>query len=135
MGDLLGILVAFVGIYLGNLFKNPYYDGIASMLIGIILLIISILLVNESKSLLMGESINKKILKEIIALAETDIAVVKVKKHLSMYLAPEEVVLQMFTVFKKNLTTHEIAEAIQRVSKLIQERFPRIKQLFIEPVE
>jgi len=135
MGDLLGILVAFVGIYLGHLFKNPYYDGIASMLIGIILIIISILLVNESKSLLMGESINKKILKEIIELTETDIAVVKVKKHLSMYLAPEEVVLQMFTVFKKNLTTHQIAEAIQRVTNLIKERFPRVKQLFIEPVE
>jgi divalent metal cation (Fe/Co/Zn/Cd) transporter len=51
-----------------------------------------------------------------------------------MYMAPEEVVLQLITVFHKDLKTQEIAEAIQRVIKHIQEKFPRVKQIFIEPV-
>jgi uncharacterized membrane protein len=50
-----------------------------------------------------------------------------------MYMAPEEVVLQLIAVFKKDLTTQQITEAIQRISKTIQERFPRIGQIFIEP--
>ena len=54
VGDMLGIGVAFLGVFLGQLFHNPHYDGIASMMIGIIMIAISLLLVRESKSLLMG---------------------------------------------------------------------------------
>jgi hypothetical protein len=51
-----------------------------------------------------------------------------------MYLAPEEVVLQLVTVFRQDLTTREITESIQRVTTIIQKEFPRVKQIFIEPV-
>lgn len=133
MGDILGIVIAFLGIFLGHLFKNPYYDGIASMLIGIILVIISLLLVQESKSLLLGEPIGKKTLKEIVTMIEADDAIIKVKKNFSTYMAPEEVVLQLIAVFKKDLTTSEITKAIERISANTMKNFPRIKQIFIEP--
>ncbi|MDB5007968.1 MAG: ferrous iron efflux protein [Mucilaginibacter sp.] len=134
VGDLMGLAVAFAGVFLGRLFNNPYYDGIASMIIGAILLVISGLLLRESKSLLMGETTSRKTLRKIVLLTEADGAVLKVKKHFSMYMAPEEVLLQLNTVFKDNLTTQQITEAIERISKTIQEEFPRIKQIFIEPV-
>ncbi|HEY5465228.1 MAG TPA: cation diffusion facilitator family transporter [Hanamia sp.] len=133
LGDLIGLLIAFFGIYLGHRFQNHYYDGIASMLIGIFLIIISLLLVRESGSLLMGEAISKKTLRKIIALTETDPAIEKVKFQFSMYLAPEEVVLQLIATFKKEMNTQQITEAIQRIIMSIQEKFPRIKQIFIEP--
>jgi cation diffusion facilitator family transporter len=133
-GDLLGLLVAFLGIWLGRLWHNPYYDGIASMLIGLILISISGLLVRESKSLLMGETTSRKILRRIVALTEADVSVIKVKKHFSMYLAPEEVLLQLNTVFKDELNTRQITDAIERITQAIQKEFPRIKQIFIEPV-
>jgi divalent metal cation (Fe/Co/Zn/Cd) transporter len=75
----------------------------------------------------------KKTIREIIALTEADPSIVKVKRHFSMYMSPEEVVLQMIAVFKKDLTTQEITEAIKRIIKVIQEKFPRMKQIFIEP--
>ena len=133
IGDLIGLFIAFLGVFLGHLFHNLYYDGIASMVIGIFLIGVSILLVRESRSLLMGESVSRKTIREIIALTEADPSIVKVQKHFSMYMAPEEVVLQMIAVFKKDLTTQEITEAIKRIIKIIQEKFPRIKQIFIEP--
>jgi divalent metal cation (Fe/Co/Zn/Cd) transporter len=73
-------------------------------------------------------------LRNIIAVAESDPSIVKVKRHFSMYLTPDEVVLQLIAVFKNDLKTQEIAEAIQRVIKHIQQKFPRVKQIFIEPV-
>jgi cation diffusion facilitator family transporter len=133
IGDLIGLLIAFLGVFLGHLLHNPYYDGIASMAIGIFLIGVSILLVRESRSLLMGESVSKKTIREIILLTEADPSIIKVKQHFSMYLSPEEVVLQMIAVFKKDLTTREITEAIKRIIKIIQEKFPRMKQIFIEP--
>ncbi|HEY4324933.1 MAG TPA: cation diffusion facilitator family transporter [Mucilaginibacter sp.] len=134
VGDILGLIVAFFGVYLGRLFHNPYYDGIASMIIGLILISISGLLVRESKSLLMGETTSRKTIRRIVKLTEADEAVSKVKKHRSTYMAPEEILLQLNTVFKDNLTTRQITDAIERITKAIQTEFPKIKQIFIEPV-
>jgi cation diffusion facilitator family transporter len=133
IGDLIGLFIAFVGVLLGHLLHNPYYDGIASMVIGVFLIGISVLLVRESRSLLMGETIHKKTLQEIIALTEADPSIVKVKRHFSMYMSPEEVILQLIAVFKKDLTTQQITDAIKRIIKNIQDKHPRIKQIFIEP--
>jgi cation diffusion facilitator family transporter len=134
LGDMLGLVIAFLGVYLGHLFHNPYYDGIASMAIGAMMIAISMLLVRESKSLLMGETPSRKTIRKIVALARADEAVIKVRKHYSMYLAPEEIILQLNTVFKPDLNTRQITDAIERITKTIQAEFPRIKQIFIEPV-
>jgi cation diffusion facilitator family transporter len=133
-GDLIGLFIAFLGVFLGRLLHNPYYDGVASMLIGLVLIIISAFLVRESKSLLMGEPTSRKTLRKVIALAESDGAVVKVKKHFSTYMAPEEILLQLNTVFKDDLTTQQITDAIERITQRIKKEFPRMKQIFIEPV-
>ncbi|MDR3697505.1 cation diffusion facilitator family transporter [Mucilaginibacter sp.] len=133
-GDVAGLVIAFAGIFIGRYFHNPHIDGVASMAIGIMLIVISFILVKESKSLLMGETTSRKTLRRIVALTESDRSVVKVKKHFSMYLAPEEVILQLNTVFKDDLTTHQITDAIERITKTIKKEFPRIKQIFIEPV-
>ena len=133
-GDLLGLIIAFLGVFLGHLFNNHYFDGIASMIIGVILIIISLILARESKSLLMGETTSRKTLRRIVVIAEGDISVIKVKKHFSMYLSPEEVILQLNTVFDDNLTTVQITDAIDRIVNNIKKEFPRIKQIFIEPV-
>lgn len=134
VGDILGLVIAFIGIYLGRLFHNQYYDGVASMGIGVMMICISALLVRESKSLLMGETIGRKTLWKIVSIAEADESIIKVKRPRSMYLAPEEVLLQLNTVFRDNLTTRQITDAISRITKNIQAEFPKIKQIFIEPV-
>jgi cation diffusion facilitator family transporter len=134
IGDLIGLTIAFLGIFLGRLMHNQYYDGIASMLIGFILIVISAFLIRESKSLLMGETISRKHLKKIIALVESNTDVVKVKKHFSIYRSPDDILLQLNAVFKENLTTHQITDAIESITKTIQSQYPLIKQLFIEPV-
>ena len=45
-----------------------------------------------------------------------------------------EVLRDINAVFKPGLTTHEITDAIERIIKAIQQEFPKIKQIFIEPV-
>ena len=132
-GELVGLIIAFLGVFLGHIFHNKYYDGIASMAIAVVLIIISVVLVMESKSLLIGESINRKAIREILSLTRSDPSIINVKKHFSIYMAPDEILLQLITEFKKDLSTGEITEAIERIIKLIKEKFPRIKQIFIEP--
>jgi cation diffusion facilitator family transporter len=131
--DLLGLSVAFLGVFLGHIFKNPYFDGAASIIIGVILTTISLLLARESRSLLMGESADPKILQDVIAITEEDKTVVKVTRPLSMYMAPEEIFMFFTVAFSKDLSTSEITTAIERIRRKIQKKFPVIKRIFIEP--
>lgn len=134
LGDMICLAIAFTGIWLGHIFNNSYYDGGASVLIGVILILISLLLVRESRSLLMGETVRKATVNEIAAITESDPSIVKVKKQLSVYLSPEEIVLQMTAVFRQDLTTSQITDSITNIIQAIQQKFPFIKQIFIEPV-
>ncbi|HEY2726023.1 MAG TPA: cation diffusion facilitator family transporter [Parafilimonas sp.] len=132
---LLGVLVAFVGVFIDERYKTGYADGIASVIIGAILIAVSVLLVKESRSLLMGEPASKKTLHEIMKIAEGDSSVIKVLRHYSMYMAPEEVVLQLSVAFKNNVSAKQLTAAINQIEEKIKKRFPRIKQIFIQPDE
>ena len=77
-GDVLGVAVALAGVYFGYKYQNPYYDGIASIIIGMILTAISFLLARESRSLLMGESVDESIVDAVIKISEKDEAIEKV---------------------------------------------------------
>jgi cation diffusion facilitator family transporter len=133
VADLLGLAVAFLGVFLGHLYNNPYLDGIASIIIGLILAGVAMLLARESRSLLMGESADKKVLESVIRIAECDSLVVKVKRSLSMYMAPEEIVLVLITVFDKNSSTVGITDAMERIREKIKQKHPSITQIFIQP--
>ena len=58
---LLGILIAFLGIFSAHYYHNPRFDGVASMLIGATLVAVSIVLASECKGLLLGESVDPSI--------------------------------------------------------------------------
>ena len=132
--DLLGLLVAFLGVYLGHQFNNPYFDGIASIMIGVILTAVSLLLTRESRSLLMGESVDENILKRVAVITEADKSVAKViATPLSMYMGPEEIILLMPIVFHADVTASEVTESIDRIRSVIQAEFPSITKIFIQP--
>jgi len=131
--DVIGLIVAFLGVYLGHTLKNPYLDGVASIIIGLLLTSVSLLLAKESRSLLMGESAEKEILDSVTKIAENDYAVSKVVRPLSMYMAPEEIILLLKVNFDKDRSALDVTQAIQRIKENIQKDFPNIKQLYIEP--
>ena len=131
--DVLGLIVAFLGVYLGHELQNPYFDGIASILIGFILTAVSLLLARESRSLLMGESADPALLASVVKLTSEDPAVTGVKRPLSMYMAPEEIILLLDVEFNAGSYASEVSQAIIRIRNNIYQNFPLIKQVYIEP--
>ncbi len=130
--DVLGLMVAFAGVYLGHQFNNPYYDGIASIVIGVLLTAISIILTRESRSLLMGETASPHLLQQVIAIAEKNDAVVKVDQQLSMVMAPDEVLLVLKVKFRDDISGGGVVAASHAIRQRIQEAQPCFKQIFIE---
>lgn len=133
--DVIGILIAFTGILIGQLLHNPYLDGIASVLIGLLLTAVAIVLVRESRSLLMGETPDTAELNEVVKIVESNPAVNKVVKHLSSYLAPEEVIMAIKVNFNRDISSQDVTVAIEIIRGEIQAAYPHYKQLFIEPAE
>ena len=131
--DLVGLTLAFLGVFLGHYFNNPHLDGIASILIGCVLTAVALLLARESRSLLMGESAEPAIIAEVTVLTEAHPAVHKVIRHLSMYMAPEELIMVLTVAFREEVGSAEVTRAIDSIRASIQTRNPAIKQLFIEP--
>ncbi|MEH1910511.1 MAG: cation diffusion facilitator family transporter [Nostoc sp.] len=129
---ILGLLVALIGIFLGHLFNNVYFDGIASIIIGIILAIVAVVLATESKGLLLGESADPQTIANIRSLSKTEPGVKEVIRVLTMQLAPQEVLLNLEIQFSQNLTGEEIALTVENLEVKISQKHPEIKQIFIE---
>lgn len=129
---LAGLIVAFLGIFLGHLFHNPYFDGAASILIGVILALVAVFLAYETKGLLIGEGVNPETLESLRSIAGADPAVAEVRKSLTMHFGPHEVLLTLDVLFRKELTAEEISTAINRVEANIRAKHPEIKYIFIE---
>ncbi|WP_375494190.1 cation diffusion facilitator family transporter [uncultured Nostoc sp.] len=129
---ILGLLVALIGIFLGHLFNNVYLDGIASIIIGIILAIVAVVLARESKGLLVGESADPQTIANIRSLSKIEPGVKEVIRVLTMQLAPKEVLLNLEIQFSHNLTGEEIALTVENLEASIRQNHPDIKQIFIE---
>jgi cation diffusion facilitator family transporter len=134
MADVIGILIAAVGITLSHLLNNPYIDGIASIMIGILLMLVAIFLVKQSRSLLMGESISAEELNKLVTLVQHNEKVCSVDARLSMYLGPEEVILLLKIEFENDLPSQTIVETIQSIRQNIQADYPYFKHIHFEPV-
>ncbi|MEH2159852.1 MAG: cation diffusion facilitator family transporter [Nostoc sp.] len=129
---ILGLFVALIGIFLGHLFNNVSFDGIASIIIGIILAIVAVVLARESKGLLVGESADPQTIANIRSLSKTEPGVKEVIRVLTMQLAPQEVLLNLEIQFYGNLTGEEIALTVESLEVKISQKHPEIKQIFIE---
>ena len=90
---LLGLIVAFAGVFMAHSLNNPYFDGAASIVIGLILAVVAVVLAYESKGLLVGEAADPETLKDIRRLAEADPYVEGVNRALTTHFGPETILL------------------------------------------
>jgi cation diffusion facilitator family transporter len=132
LADIVGLLLAFLGIYLGHRYAKPYLDGSASIGIGLVMAAVAALLARESKGLLIGEAAREPELAIIRAAAESDADVIAVRRPVTMYFGPDTMLVAMDVEFKPDLTTADIASAVDRLEASIQQAIPEVKHLYIE---
>src|SRR5262249_48177096 len=115
-----------------DLLENPYLDGIASIVIGVILATVAVFLAYETKGLLIGEAVDPETLASVRLIAAEDHAVQRVRKSLTMHFGPHEVLLALDVEFKPQLSAKDIADSINRVEATIRTQHPEIRHIFIE---
>lgn len=128
-----GLAIVFVMMQLNHAYNLPVLDGVASVLVGLLLVFVSLILARESRSLLMGEGISPETQKKIIAIAENDKAVIKVANVLSTYQSPEEIMLMLIIYFKEDLDTEDITGSIDRIRTAIKREYQLVEFVIIQP--
>jgi cation diffusion facilitator family transporter len=129
---LLGLVVAFTGVFMAHKLSNPYFDGAASIVIGIILAVVAVLLAYESKGLLVGEAADPETLENIRRLAESDPNVENVNRALTTHFGPDTILLAMDLRFRKALSAAQVEQSIDRLEEAIRKHHPEVNHIFIE---
>ena len=129
---LLGLLVALLGVTLSQLTGILVFDGIASVIIGLLLGGTAIWLAYETKGLLIGESANETVVAGIRQIVAANATVVQVNEVLTMHMGPEFVVANLSVDFRDEVTASELEQTIARLDQQIKGTYPAVKRIFIE---
>jgi len=129
---LVGIFLAFMGIFFGHVLHSPYFDPAASILIGLLLAVVAFLLGRESGALLVGERTNRSKIERIRKIIRADSSVEDVGDLLTMQLGPEQVLLAVDIKFRREFDVQHLESIIDRLESRIRREEPTVKRIFIE---
>src|SRR6266516_292519 len=133
---LLGIVIAGTGIYLTDHHIGPggggYWDGLASMAIGVVLAVVAFALARSSRALLLGEAATPTTVARIHQAIMDHPNVIEVVELLTMHLAPKQILVNAHINLRDDLSTDEIEETIAEVESAIKRAEPKVHEIFLE---
>jgi len=129
---ILGLLVALLAIFLGQLTGNIYFDGVASVIIGLILGATAIWLAYETKSLLIGERANSPVVNGIREIAQNSVQVEHVNEVATIHMGPDFVLVNLSLDFIDAISAQDIEQTVSSMTLSIKESYPIVKRVFIE---
>jgi len=129
---LAGLAIAAAGIFLAERLEAPWLDGASSVAIGVLLCLVSLVMVVESKGLLVGEGMEKRTLERLRALVQREPAVEHVEKLTTLYLGPEDVMLAIELRFRAGTTINDIRATLTRLKRAIQDEYPRVRRIYLD---
>ncbi len=130
---LAGIAIAALGTFAATSLDLPRFDGIASILIGLILACVAVLLARESKSLLIGERADSHLADAILQLAAAQPGVQQAFGVLSMQLAPDQIAVALSLKFNDELRAPEVEQRIYELEARVRAARPEIVAVFVKP--
>lgn len=129
---MLGLLVAFLGVLLGQVTGSPYFDGAASVIIGLILAGVAWLLARESKGLLVGEAVEPAVLENMRAIVLGDGAIEGVGDIRTMYVGPNDLLVNLDVAFRAGIDAPQMHASIARVESALKSAYPEVGNVYIE---
>jgi len=133
---LIGIVVAATGLVLTEYqvggAAGAYWDGMASIIIGLVLAVVAFVLARSSRGLLLGEAATPKVLQAIKKAIEGHPNVERVVELLTMHLGPKQILINAHVKLRPNLVTNDVVTSIEEVEKRIREAEPKVEMIFLE---
>jgi cation diffusion facilitator family transporter len=133
MAALIGIAIAALGLALAQVTGSAKWDGLASVAIGLLLLIVAVTLARHNASLLVGEAVPPRLQQaihdELAGVPEVE----RVLTLLTMYLGPSSLLVAAKVDFQDDVTSDAVESAADEAERRLRERFPSIRFVFLDP--
>ncbi|WP_405094053.1 cation diffusion facilitator family transporter [Micromonospora sp. NBC_01392] len=130
---LIGLLIAAAGLTLSHLTGDELYDGVASILIGVLLLVVAAILAHSNISLLVGRAVSERTHRQIEQELATLPTVDRVDTLMTMFLGPADILVAAKVDFRDDATGAEIEAAADEAERRLTGRFPEIAYVFLDP--
>jgi cation diffusion facilitator family transporter len=127
-----GLVVAFLGIFLGQVTGNPYFDGAASVLIGLILGGTAIWLAYETHGLLIGEGANPEVLEAIREIVGRYDVIQHVNEVATMHMGPDYILVNLSVDFRSEASSDDVESVVRQLDRELKAALPRVKRVFVE---
>jgi cation diffusion facilitator family transporter len=131
-GALLGLVFALFGVGLSMITGDPVWDGVGTLMIGLLLGVIAVILIVEMKSLLIGEGATPE---ELAAIVD-ELTAGKVQRviHIrTQYLGPDELLVAAKIALYPGLPLEEVAQAIDDAELRVRTKVPTARLIYLEP--
>ena len=133
LGALIGLVLALAGVSLSAVTGDSRWDAYGTIAIGVLLIAIAIVLANEMKSLLLGESAREPVRRSIVDAIERTDHVVRVLHMRTQHIGPEELLVAAKVEFDQRLNSEVLTEVIDRAEANVRDVTPIAKLIYIEP--
>jgi cation diffusion facilitator family transporter len=130
---LVGLTIACAGTYFSIRLDLPLLDGVASILIGLVLAATAGLLARETKGLLIGEGADQLIVDSIMRLAQDMEGVAHANGIITVHLAPQQIVVALSLEFADELRTPDIEVKVIELERRLRHLHPAVIALFVKP--
>lgn len=132
-GALIGLALALGGVGLSLLTGDGIWDGIGTVCIGVLLVLIALVLAAETKSLLLGEAAGLDDVKKIEAAIVDGATVTRIIHMRTLHLGPEELLIAAKIAVRHDDTAAEVANAINAAETRIRTAVPIARVIYLEP--
>jgi cation diffusion facilitator family transporter len=130
---LIGLILAALGVGAAQLTGSEVYDGVASILIGLLLLVVAGTLAKSNVSLLVGRAVPRRMHNQIAADLNSIPVVVAVPTLLTMQLGPGDILVAAKVDFVDEVSAGEIEQACDEAERRLRDRYPTIRYVFLDP--
>jgi cation diffusion facilitator family transporter len=130
---LLGLAIAAVGTWLAVSLDEPGFDGLASVLIGVLLTTLALVLAAKTKDLLIGERASLELIQEVMQIVASFEGVEHANGVLTTHLAPDQVIAIVSIAFTDSLRTTQIEALVEDIEMAVVARRPEVGRLFVKP--
>jgi cation diffusion facilitator family transporter len=132
---LIGIVLAALGITLHAITGQGFWDGAASIAIGLLLIGVAYALGGQNKAYLIGQSVSEGLRDGIRAEIENAPGVDEVIEVLTMRLGPEEVLVAVRVDLDDSASGGDLEDHADEVDRRVRERFPEVRHIFLDPTD
>lgn len=133
LGALLGLVFALFGVTMAVVTGDGMWDGVGTLMIGVLLAVIAIILALETKSLLIGEGATPDVERKICAALEAAPEVDRVIHMRTLHLGPEELLVAAKIAVQHDDTAAEVARGIDEAERRIRDAVPIARVIYLEP--